>query len=79
MLDRLCWLNNLPSWKSWCGDYEEEVQQKGMMTWDAKDNDDEKTIKQLTSYGDPGIATILRASLVIGNFYDFCPFLAFDC
>jgi len=27
---------------------------------------------------DPGITTILRASLVIGNFYDFCPFLAFD-
>ena len=31
-----------------------------------------------TSYGDPGIATILRASLMIGNFYDFCLFLAFD-
>jgi len=36
------------------------------------------SLKQLTSYGDPGITTILRASLVIGNFYDFCPFLAFD-
>jgi len=30
-----------------------------------------KALKQLTSYGDPGIATILRPSLVIGNFYDF--------
>jgi len=29
-------------------------------------------------YGDPGIATILRASLVIGNFYDCCTLLAFD-
>ena len=37
-----------------------------------------KALKQLTSYVDPGIATILRPSLVIGNFYDFCPFLAFD-
>ena len=36
------------------------------------------THTQLTCYGAPGVATILRASLVIGNFNDFCPFLAFD-
>jgi hypothetical protein len=26
----------------------------------------------------PGVATILQASLVIGNFNNFCPLLAFD-
>jgi len=36
------------------------------------------SLKQLRCYGSPGVATILQASLVIANFKDFCPLVAFD-